>query len=682
MSPRWGVVAGNRRWNEATLNISQQPQGANMGNRRSFLKSVGVLGVSSLTWPDSLFNRSAVAAAVASTLNARQIPKFVNTLPNPLDPGFVFQPDVLGGTQYTLQIEEFSQNLGLGLLDALGQPVATTVWGYGKTGQAPTFPGRTFEVQQGTPITVTYVNNLVDPLTGDPLPNRMPVDTTLDWANPGALGGLTPVPAVAHLHGGDSQYLSDGLPDAWATPFEGREGATTATGAVIASPQQGRLFSKPYTYDNNQEAGTLWYHDHALGITRTNVYMGLAGFYLLRDANENSLRVPAVAGGAPVLPSHPYEIPIVIQDREFASDGSLYYPASAPQMPSPTHLPEFFGSVVLVNGQAWPKLDVEPRKYRLRLLNGSDSRFYDLRFERFAPKRDITPGAGKPLQMLVIGNELGLLDQPAVPALDGRPGIAGVPGVLAIGPGERYDLVVDFSNVPAGSRIVVTNSARSPYPDATLPANGLTDRLMAFDVVLPPDTAVKEASVSLGTPLRPLLKPLGNIPKPKKLSVRRIMLFEGTDVFGRLQTMLGPVDADPNMGLVGTLTFRDPITERPKMGSTEIWEFYNTTVDAHPLHMHLVEFRVLSRQAFTGTIMPKVNSDGSDGGVLDPASIALVGAAVAPSAWESGGKDTVKTFPGEVTRVLVNFKRKGEYVYHCHILSHEDHEMMRPYEVV
>lgn len=654
-----------------------------MTTRRAFLKTFGWLGVSAATAPALLFSQKTIAASITAILNPKRVPQFVNPLPNPLDPGFIFAPDSAGGTSYTLYIEEFTQNLGLGTTGPKGLPLSTTVWGYGKPGQAPTFPGRTFEIQQGTPVTVTYVNNLVDPQTGDPLPNRMPVDTTLDWANPGAVGGLTPVPAVAHLHGGDSEYQSDGLPDAWGTPFADLEGGTTAAGNSIPSPQRGRLYSQPYLYENLQEAGTLWYHDHALGITRTNVYMGLAGFYILRDQNENTLRSTIMGGDAPVLPSHPYEIPLAIQDREFGADGGLYYPAEEKGMPSPTHLPEFFGRVILVNGQAWPKLDVEPRKYRLRLLNGSDSRFYDLRFETFAKDNDIAPGAGTPLQVLVIGNELGLLDQPALPALDGRPGIAAVPGVLPLAPGERYDVIVDFSAVPAGSQVVVTNSARSPYPDADAAEKGLADRLMAFDVVLARNTAIAEATVAIGTPLRQEVAPLGPLPSDtSQLPVRRIVLYEGTDLFGRLQTMLGTVDIDPATGQQGTLTFKDPITERPRHGTTEIWEFYNTTVDAHPLHMHLVDFRVLNRQVFTGELASKVNSDGSSGAILEPDSIALHGFPVAPSAWEAGRKDTVKTFPGEVTRVLVNFKRKGEYVYHCHILSHEDHEMMRPYEVV
>ena len=173
--------------------------------------------------------------------------------------------------------------------------------GYAKDTQPPTFPGQTFELNQGDTVTVTYVNDLVDAL-GNPLPNRMPVDTTLDSANPGVVGGLTPVPVVAHLHGGDSEYLSDGGPDDWGTPCASYLGLSSNAGANCTGavdPQEGPLFSFPYTYKNQQEAGTLWYHDHALGITRTNVYMGLAGFYILRDPNEDALRTSGV------LPSPP-----------------------------------------------------------------------------------------------------------------------------------------------------------------------------------------------------------------------------------------------------------------------------------------------------------------------------------------------------------------------------------------
>jgi spore coat protein A len=404
--------------------------------------------------------------------------------------------------------------------------------------------------------------------------------------------------------------------------------------------------------------------------------MGLAGFYILRDANENALRT----GG--VLPSFPYEVPIVIQDRDFDSTGQLLYPVG--KTPVNSALPEFFGTVALANGQAWPTLAVEPRKYRLRLLNGSDSRFYDLRWEIFAKDSQISPGNGTPVPILVIGNELGLLDASVTPILDTPMGGVrpNTPNVLAIGPGERYDVIVDFTNVPANSRVVVTNTAKSPYPDAARPSNKLLDRIMAFDVVSPLST-VPDATVAAGSALRTTTLPPVTV--PPGTPVRRILLFEGTDNFGCLMTMLGPVDAvtaADGTTQQGTMIMKDPITELPEVGTTEIWEFYNTTVDAHPIHMHLVDFRVLDRDTFTGTLIPKVNTDGSLGAILDPATIVTSGVPLAPNAWEAGKKDTVKAFPGEVTRVLVTFKRPGEYVYHCHILSHEDHEMMRPYEVV
>lgn len=614
-----------------------------MTSRRDFLKLSTLMSAIGFAAPSALFSNKAFAGS--AVLNSRQIPQFVEPLPNPLAPSFIVQPD--SGTSYTLRIKEFTQNLGL--VSSNNKPLSTLVWGYGTNTRAATYPGPTFEVQQGTSIDVTYKNDLIDPATGAPIPHRMPIDTTLDWTNPGAIGGLTPVPVANHLHGGDSAYLSDGLPDAWETP----------------NGQMGRLFSRAYVYENLQEAGHLWYHDHARGITRNNVYMGLAGLYFIRDANENALR------DSGVLPKYPYEVPMVIQDRQFNTDGSLFYPSSSTgNAPNPTHLPEFFGDVILVNGKSWPKLDVEPRKYRFRMLNGSDSRFYDLRI--LGPKGQVIP-------LMVIGNELGFLNKPATPDLNNvLNAIVSPPNILPIGPGERYDVIVDFSGLPVGTRVQLKNTARSPYPNGKVPITDITDRVMAFNVV-PLNSAVPNATVDFNTNLRPLLGALP-VNDTSNLKVRRILMFEGTDGFGRLQTMLGTVD--PVGRLQGTLTFADPITEQPTAGSPEIWEFYNTTIDAHPIHMHLVDFRVLDRQAFTGALTPKVNSDGSNGAILEPISISRVGAAVAPGAWESGKKDTVKAFPGQVTRVLVNFKRPGEYVYHCHILSHEDHEMMRSYQVL
>jgi spore coat protein A len=619
--------------------------------RRTFIKTSLALTSTVVVGPALFWGTSAQAVPgngkrPKPTVSLRplipsKIPKFFNLLPNPLDPVWLAQPDVVGGKSYTLTIRQVQQNLGLGNATTPANAL-TTVWGYGAGANPATYPGPTFDLLAGTTsgITVTFNNALST--------YPLPIDLTLDWANPGSSGGTYPVPAVTHLHGGDTPSLSDGLPDAWSTPND---------------QIKGRLFSKPYNYDNLQEAGHLWYHDHALGITRTNVYMGLAGLYFLRDANENALR------NANVLPSHPYEVPLVIQDRNFNIDGSLFYPVgSGKGLPPNSIVPEFFGDTLLVNTQAWPLLKVEPRKYRLRILNGSDSRFYELKLVDSKGR----PGPG----LLVIGNELGLLNQPVYAASANFPN--GSTNVLAIGPGERYDVIVDFTGYLPNTRFILANLASSPYPAGARTITGLTDQVMAFDVSLPFNITRLNATVTPADLLRQpdaILPPVSNT---NAVTVRRrLMLAEGTDKFGRIMPMLGTVD--PVGALRGTLVFNDPVTETPMAGTSEIWEFYNTTVDAHPMHMHLVDFRIIDRQGFVGQITPKTNTDQSIGSTLD--NIVLLGTPRPAYPWEAGKKDTVQCFPGEVARVLVNFKRPGEFVYHCHILSHEDHEMMRSYIV-
>jgi spore coat protein A len=630
-----------------------------MYSRRQFIKTSSLIGAASIAAPSLILPRQSWAQAVAGPLDPVTQPRFVNQLPNPLDPAFNYLPTgtaKIGGKvvpAYNLQIRQFLADPGLFAANGATPLGATTkVWGYGTALQAPTFPGRTFQFPKGTRAQVSYNNQLGT--ARNPLPNLFPVDATLDWANPANVGALSPVPLVAHLHGGDSNYLSDGLPDAWETP---------------GARQKGVLWSKPYVYDNAQEAGHLWYHDHALGITRTNVYAGLAGNYFIRGVDELFLIA------AKRLPVWPYEVPIVIQDRNFLSDGSLFYPSDPTlypdltdeqiaALPNPTHLPEFFGDVVLVNGKAWPRLDVEPRQYRLRLLNGSDSRVYSLKLEQ----------GTNTVPMYVIGTELGMLNAPA--AVGDR---------LTIAPGERYDVIVDFSGKTGG--FILTNTANSPFRGdkeeiyGAGDAPGTTAEVMQFSVVKPLSVI---PATTLPANLRPISGPLPAMPAP--VVTRRILLFEGTDPYGRLMTTLGPVD--PVGALQGTLNYKDPITETPKLGTTEIWEFYNTTVDAHPIHMHLVDFRVLDRQDFTIDGMDPnagvgtVERGGYTYGIIpDPTTIAKVGFATPAPATEAGRKDTVATIPGTVTRVIATFNRPGPYVYHCHILSHEDHEMMRPYEV-
>jgi spore coat protein A, manganese oxidase len=600
-----------------------------MVSRRDFLKATAGVGAG-LFLPISAM-RSARAQTVA-LLDPLTQPKFVNPLPNPLDPAYIYRSSGIdkksGLPLFEVQMQEITHDTGL-VDPATGRALATPMWGYGTPSQPAVYPGYSFQVRQGNAVKVRYSNQLTRSY-----PANVPVDSTLHWADPLNGGNVQgpytgPVPLVTHQHGGDTDFLSDGLPDAWFTP-----------GNAI----KGRLFNPLYTYDNRQEATQLWYHDHPVGVTRLNVFMGLAGNYFIRDANEDALN----------LPKFPYEVSLLIQDRQFLADGNLFYPSvddTNPTAPVPTHLPEFFGDTILVNGKAWPVLDVEPRKYRFRVLNGSDARFYDMFLS-----------SGQPF--IQIGSDLGLLNSP-VPLPQ-----------LSVAPGERADIIIDFSGFQ-GQQIVLRNVAKAPNPSGDAPDPQTTGRIMAFRVSLP-KSSIPDPRIPGN--LRPISGPVPVLSPASAVTTRRILLFEGTDPFNRLQTMIGPVD--PVGGLQGTLLWEQPITETPKLGTTEIWEFHNTTGDAHPIHMHLVDFRILSRQKFTGTLTPKTNPDGSIGAILDPASIQLLGRPKVPGAEERGKKDTAKMFPGEVTRVIANFKRPGEYVYHCHILSHEDHEMMRPYRVI
>ncbi len=557
-------------------------------------------------------------------LDASAHPKFVNLLPNPLDPSFIFAPDGtvpgLAGDEDYYEVGTFQFRQSLGLVDPLGTPLVTTVWGYGKSRETATYPGRTFQVFQDRPVNVRWTNNLVDDL-GEPLPHFLPIDTTIHWAMP-----LDPpypfsgVPVVAHVHGGHNESASDGLPEQWFTP---------------GFAQRGKDWKKEvFHYPMDQEAGSIWYHDHALGITRLNVYAGLAGFFLTRDAYDTG-RADNPLG----LPAFPYEVPLAIQDRMFTADGQLFYPSEPEEegAPTPSVLPEFFGDFILVNGQAWPYLSVEPRKYRLRFLNGSDSRFYNI---WIAPAPTSPIGTGPTIWQ--IGTDSGLLYAP-VP-LD----------QVTFGPGERIDAVVDFAAF-AGQTLVLRNNARSPYPKGETVNPQTAGQLMAFRV----GTAVSQPDQALPATLRPA-------PIPRLVqtgATRRLVLFEAEDEYGRLKPMLGTADG-------GVLRWEDAITENPMLDDVEVWEIFNATEDAHPIHLHLVAFQVLGRQVF------KAHVDEETGRL---SNIRVFRRRTPGRANEEGWKDTVQMLPGQVTRLIARFDREGLYVWHCHILSHEDHEMMRPY---
>jgi spore coat protein A, manganese oxidase len=482
----------------------------------------------------------------------------------------------------------------------------STLWGYNNS-----WPGPTFEVRRSQPLTVKWINEL-------PLKHFLPIDTTIH----GSEEGVPEVRTITHVHGAQVLPESDGYPDSWSTP-DGKVGPVPA--------------ANPSHYPNEQAATTLWYHDHALGITRLNVYAGLAGLYLIRDDDEDSLN----------LPSGPYEIPLLIQDRSFAADGTLLYPP-ANNGTHPMWMQEFFGQTVCVNGKAAPFLEVEPRKYRFRMVNGSNARFYHL---TLVPADESGQRNGRPVDappFRQIGTDGGLL--PAPLSLH----------YLIVSPGERFDLVIDFSE-HKGMNLALLNDAPAPYARG---GEFVASEVMLFKVTKP--LAAKDTS-SLPDTLAPWT------PMDPSLAVRERTLA--------LTEMDRPADGYTMIGLLGMKHWDDPITEDPKAGTTEIWSFANTTGDVHPMHLHLVQFQVLNRQAFD------VKS------YLQTGKINYAGIPMPPESNERPAwKDTIKTYGGLITRVIAKFDlppgtiaKPGDefrYVWHCHVLEHEDNEMMRPYKVV
>ncbi|MBD0386404.1 MAG: multicopper oxidase domain-containing protein, partial [Nostoc sp. C3-bin3] len=400
------------------------------------------------------FSRLSITIAADSFLDPRTQPKFINSLPS------LTRIDATKGGRFNIEIGETKQWLGLykspGADGKYGTKddarLNTTVWGYGLQGQkSVTYPGSTFVTQKNVPIEVLWENKL--PKSG----HILPVDKSIiPQAIQKALQkGL--VPTTTHMHGGHTEWTSDGYTEAWFTQDFSQTGS--------------RWVKKNYTYANDTQAATLWYHDHILGNSRLSLYAGLAGFYLLRDNNEVNLI------NRNILPSRDHEKEIIIQDRSFTADGQLYYPprSNSPRAPYPSVKPNFFGNFILVNGMAWPKLAVEPRKYRLRLANGSNSRFYNLNFNDSKEK------------FYKIGTEQGLLEKPV--ALEN----------LVLAPGERADVIVDFtgdlgkefiirnyvnqadSELTGQIMKITVNQPLSKVPNATVDTNessGLTTQLL------------------------------------------------------------------------------------------------------------------------------------------------------------------------------------------------------------
>lgn len=550
----------------------------------------------------------------------------------------------------------------------------TTVWSYGSRNHAGTFnyPAFTIEAKVNEPVRVKWINDLKDPVTGNYLPHLLAVDPTLHWANPPqpvdsrpvftntpeAYTG--PVPIVTHVHGAHSGPESDGYPEAWWLPAASNIPAGYAThGSRYRQFDQNNTEpgTAVFQYPNDQRAATLWYHDHALGMTRLNVYAGPAGFFLLRGGTDQAVEAQ-LPGPAPKLGDQAgqsyYEIPIVVQDRSFNADASLFFPTNraffdgfnGPFIPfsdmAPIHNPEFFGNTMVVNGKSWPVLNVEPRRYRFRLLDGCNARALILKIVSDPlALRPVAPA----LSFWQIGNEGGFL--PAVTNLD----------QLLIAPAERADVIVDFSGLTPGDDLYVINEGPdSPFEGGVLwtdyaAADPLTSgQVMKFHVV---PSASTDTSTPADQLVLPSIQALGPAVRTRQLSLNELdsAVLPGV---GPRMALLGLVDPD---GVAMPMMWDDAITEKPHLNDTEIWEIYNFTEDAHPIHLHSVTFEVVNREDANGVVR-------------------------GPEAWELGRKDTVIAYPDEITRIKAKFDRVGRYVWHCHIIDHEDNEMMRPYEVI
>jgi len=728
-------------------------------NRRDFLKRAALAGAGA-----ALYQTLGKGRAWAFAQSPTSIRKFVTSLPGlgpsakneigqylPLATKSSIQFAGKSTDLYKVAVGRFSQLMHPDL------PGKTDFFGYA---DLATFDQKylagAIVAKRGTPILLSVTNLL-------PNGHVLPVDPTI-MAGPGGLTvGDLPVNRIAtHLHGGLTPWFSDGTPFQWFTP-NGKHGESFMNvPGFPALPGTGT-----YYYPNDQSARLVWYHDHAIGITRLNAYAGIASAYIITDDFEAGL----VSSG--LLPDL-VGIPLVIQDKGFVprdilkmdptwrwgDPGDLWYPhdyevnvseggaenqegrwdwgptadqPSVGTMPLPrvSAIPEAFFDTIVINGGVYPKVSVPPKRVRFRLLNGSQARFYHLNLHHEDRTNPGETKVGRPGPVMYqVGSEGGFLPRVAVHhngtpiPLDrsdrsGNTARADGPFNLLLSPAERADVVIDFNDVSAGSTFILYNDAPSPFPggdarndyftgdaDQTqfggAPTTNLghgpnTRTLLKIEVIAGSGDNVsthewhREINGQLkanfltgnqpgllfntGDPSEPAFPFLG-------VPTRMLTLNEDFDEFGRLIQTVGTF-AQNGLNNQGLPTWGLPYlanpTEKPKVGAVEIWQVMNLTGDTHPIHFHLVNVQLIQRQAFKG----------------DPGNWTYAGDPIPPDPNELGWKETVRMNPGEVTTIIMQFNlpslptaamrnavspRTGgkEYVWHCHILEHEEHDMMRP----
>ncbi|XP_024995613.1 multicopper oxidase LPR2-like [Cynara cardunculus var. scolymus] len=494
----------------------------------------------------------------------------------------------------------------------------TKVFAFGETKRTATVPGPTIEAVHGVSTHVRWQNRL-------PSKHILPWDPTIPTAIPRTNKG---VPTVVHLHGGIDEPQSDGNSNSWFTARFQERGPTWT--------------KKTYHYHNKQQPGNLYYHDHAMGLTRVNLLAGLFGAYIIRHPEvESPLGLPS---------GDEFDRPLIVFDRSFRTDGSIYMNSTGnnPEI-HPQWQPEYFGDAIVVNGKAWPYMTVRRRKYRFRIINASNARFFKFFF-------------GNGLRFIHVASDSVYNDQSVLTK------------EVLLGPSEIADVVVDFSKSKANSAIL-HNGAAYPYPGGD-PADENNGKVMKF--IINHHREVDSSRV----PKKLIEYPMPSLSEVTK--TRYIAMYEYTSATD-----------EPTHLYINALSYEDPVTEQPKVGSTEIWNVINLTEDNHPLHIHLGLFRVLDQTNITNIeefkeCMTKINN-------AKKCHIEKYarGRKLSVVPYEKGWKNVYKMNPGYITKILVKFAyihtnasypfdatAEPGYVYHCHILDHEDNAMMRPLKMV
>jgi FtsP/CotA-like multicopper oxidase with cupredoxin domain len=539
------------------------------------------------------------------------------------------------------------------------------VWTYGGS-----IPGPTIEAERGRPVRLEWHNRIEGtlPVAVTVTPEETDRDGVPVQCVPGLSGGERD-PSAAALPGFSTVHLHGGVT---AAPYDGWT-------ENIFAPGQHAV----HDYAMDQRAALLWYHDHVMGVTKLSVYSGLAGLWIVRDELERRLELPE---------GPPFEIPMLLQDRNFGEDEDGNLTGELVHKTDPGTM-EAFAPFTTVNGKIWPYLDVSRATYRLRVINGSNARTF-----RLALLRDGKPELERIRQ---IGTDGGLLAAPVAVPSQG----------LVLAPAERADLLVDFSDLTPGTELTLLNTAAAPFAGEPFPperAGDATDldgllpypqvmlvRVVAGDPVrttvperLDVDLAVPSADQLAAATERTValveqeLEGATNMLTMRELAA--VAHDDDTD-----QPLLTLVDPDGEGGetisrlRVAASHFEDTVTFFPTLGEWEIWRLINLSGDTHPIHLHLASFHVLTRRAITVDVPADAIGDRALAGSVrcerDPAD--TLKHAVDDN--ERGLKDTVRVNPNEIVEIAVRFTTfSGRYMYHCHMLEHEDRDMMRPFVVM